>query len=220
MDQIDNDMERCFDEYESMKLVRKDIKRNEQKLDRIYNLMELNAFGQGVDQPSDEDDYETNSQNPKSSHGVTYIPEKDRLDHFDEDEVTEIAAKTNIKKKESETMLLNPNDLKEVKSSKVISEIESSRSKIVSRSKKKESSISIQKLNAVKIMFVKLEGKVDDINNRLTQREEQDNMFSNTVQEVSKNIPNYNNKGTSSLMQAEFISIKHLISRHQMSIAK
>lgn len=39
MDKIESDLERCFDNYEHLTELKKDIIRNEQKLDRIYGLM-------------------------------------------------------------------------------------------------------------------------------------------------------------------------------------
>jgi len=214
MDKVDSDIEKCFNDYAHLIELRKDIKRNEQKLDRIYSLMELNAFGK---EDTDSDDeiikIEVTSKQDKEESKFD--------DNIINPKPTRSVHNENISRSENGDQNLNITQPIITKSTKVVST--DSMKKISGfkvDNKNKEKQASIKKINALKVMFVELESKVDVINKRLSDIEYSDQLISSAGEEAAQNSGSVvHSKGTL-MIQAEFMGVKHLVGRQQISIRK
>lgn len=74
------------------------------------------------------------------------------------------------------------------------------------------------KLNALKILFVELETKIDDINSRLQEREINDQIITNATNGISGPLRDIGAKKGS--INLEFQGMKQLVGKQQMSIMK
>jgi hypothetical protein len=224
MDKIENDIERCFDDYEHTKEIKRDIMRNEQKLDRIYSLMELNAFGKNNDvtcSDIEEEEEEEPSQKNLIVKQNELVPNINTIENIRNIEAKSVA-NSDADNVDMDKLMPSSNKKEETKSSKSISEIKSNKVKIIMKKKSNrvKDSVPSQQINAIKVMFVKLESRVDEINRRLTEREYQDELITNTVGNINQSFPGLANSSPGALVHSEFIGVKHLVGRHQMSITK
>jgi hypothetical protein len=224
MDKIESDIERCFDDYEHTKEIKRDIMRNEQKLDRIYSLMELNAFGKNNDvtcSDIEEEEEEESSQKHLTVKQNELVPNMNTTENIRNIEAKSVA-NSDADNVDMDKLMPSSNKKEETKSSKSISEIKSNKVKIIMKKKSNrvKDSVPSQQINAIKVMFVKLESRVDEINRRLTEREYQDELITNTVGNINQSFPGLANSSPGALVHSEFIGVKHLVGRHQMSITK
>lgn len=181
--------------------VKKDIKTNELKLDRIYSIMEANAFGKNDDTISDydlHDHTESVVSANESRPGSKQIQKPDKTS----DDVQSAEPEKNAEN--NQNLDVKKDTLKPVSMS-------SKNIKSMNMGKKRP-----QDSSALKIMFVKLEGKIEDVSNRLKQIEYQNELISSTADQMTKSL----NPGQQNLIQYEFAGMKHLVSRHQMSLTK
>lgn len=84
----------------------------------------------------------------------------------------------------------------------------------------KEPKASNKKMNALKIMFVELETKVTGLDKRLKHIEYADQLIADAAEETALNSATVVHSKGNLMMQTEFMGIKHLIGRHQVSIKK
>lgn len=173
--------------------------------------IELNAFGKEEDNLE-----ETVSGNDVSERSVT----NDIQINIDEAKSVKDGSKSVVNhtsNENSDKLMPNPNSelLANPKTAQRHISASARRSK---RIRHTESTISPQQINAIKVMFVKLESKVEEINTRLKEREYYDQLVTNTVDTHLQGATGGGKSG--GLIQAEFIGLKHLVGRHQVSISK
>ena len=207
MDKIEVDLEQCFDNYEYMIGVKKRIATTEQKLDRIYGLMEENLFNKD-DDVTEQDVEEVNDVNSEKQG------ESNQNNKIDDTKSAFARENENKSKCESQNLLQAQVQKPVPMSSR------STRKVSLKRSNKNSSNtgMSALKLNALKIMFVELETKIDEINLRLKERESHDQIITNATNEISDSLGDSGLK--KGMMSLEFQGMKQLVGRQQMSIMK
>ena len=121
--------------------------------------------------------------------------------------------------------LLDPNNIatpSPARSSKFIPGNSPSKksSKLVSVSKVKEKQAINKKFHAMKMMFVELDSRVENMAKRLEEMEYTDKLIANATEESALNTGSAVQSKGSLMMQTEFTGVKHLIGRQQLSLKK
>ena len=198
MDKIDSDLERLFEDYQKVM-----HKNNSQgKVEQIFSNLK-NVFG---------DDEE----------GITNLDEEIVSEKESEEKKEPIDAKSTFAKENNsikgELVVPDASNQPHPQSSRTTRR---DASKMKSRSRLgrgNDGVISTQKLNAIKLMFVKLESKIEDINGRLQEKENYDQIIANATDELSETLGD--NKVKVGLFNLEFMGIKQLVGRQQLSLLK
>ena len=206
MDRVDTDIERCFEEYSRLIEFRKDIARNEQKLDRIYTLI-----GTNEDDNDDPSDYASDEQSEKGDNEES----KDEHIHHPADSVqNEEMNSSNF----GARLGNHRQSVDDKRSSQRISSAAHERRSSVGHAPKRKQSK--KKMNALKIMFVNLEGKVEDIEKRLADIELSDKLVAEASESIAHNSGSIVNSKGNLLIQTEFTGMKHLVGRHQVGLKR
>ncbi|CAI2369478.1 unnamed protein product [Moneuplotes crassus] len=210
-DTIQSDLEKCFEDYHYMMSLKIKIEANEQRLDKMMKILENNAFedegfspdlsdGSVTDEKLDEMGSEIiKGENTESGEGDKELKLKNR-------------SSKEIRHSESSSTLQPPKDsLQPPNSSK------SSR-KASHFQKRPHPKPSSKKIGALKVMFVNMEAQMKDIKAKMEQREQYDQIISNSASELTDSMGD--TESVRNLLKLEFQGMKQLVGKQQMSILK
>ena len=184
LDVVEGDVEKCIVGYSNMVELKKDLKKNEQKVEKVLTLMQQSAF-----EKDDEEEYTESEENEiidsaKSSKDIVDEEIKSPIKVLSSAQILtpQVSGELMIEKRNK---LINQSKAPSSKQNSSLNMI-SDKDISVKKSRFKEKGISMQKFNALKLMLSELEEKVDSINERLTEREYADKLvFESTAELVS-----------------------------------
>jgi hypothetical protein len=208
--------------------LKKDIKRNEQKLDRIYHLMELNAFGKDEDSSEEEEDDipDDNNDSISKQENEDQTVKEDQDINNDQNSLIKLQPAKSVyadDQSEGGIAYLVPNNrtktfLRSEKEVSITSIPKIQGNKSLKKSKDRQ--VSNKKFNGLKLMFVELESRVEQIDKRLYDIEFSDQLIANAAEELATGSGMKVHSKGNLIIQTEFNGVKHLMGRQQISIKK
>ena len=188
LDVVEGDVEKCISGYSNMVELKKDLKKNEQKVEKVYTLMQQSAF------EKDEEEYFSSEDNDPQE----FVKSSKEIPSEELKSPQKILTTAGLKTVQGEGELLSEKEDRLIVHPRAPSSKQNSNQNMISdkdisakKSKFKEKGVSMQKFNAIKIMFSELSDKVVKIDERLKEREYADQLvFESTAELVNMSLIN------------------------------